>query len=79
MTGDHDSPRPIALGGDKGYSVDWIDEFLLTLGASPVIPSNDNEDQDANLVNFDRDEYKRRFHRTSHRPAQGTPTGLLTL
>lgn len=53
-------PWPVALGGDKGYRADWIDEFLLTLGISPVIPSKENEDRDARPVEFDRDAYKRR-------------------
>ncbi len=50
----------MALGGDKGYRADWIDEFLLKLGITPVIPSKENEDRDARPVEFDRDAYKRR-------------------
>ena len=38
-----------------------MDEFLLTLDASPIIPSNENEDRDARPVKFDRDSYKRRY------------------
>ncbi len=51
---------PAALGGDKGYRADWIDEYLLDLGISPVIPSKANEDRDARPVEFDRDAYRDR-------------------
>ena len=34
---------PDALGGDKGYRANWIDDYLLDLGISPVIPSKENE------------------------------------
>lgn len=51
---------PVALGGDKGYRADWIDEYLLELGIQPVIPSKENEDRDERLVEFDRDAYRRR-------------------
>ena len=51
---------PVALGGDKGYRADWIDEYLLELGIQPVIPSKENEDRDARPVEFDRDAYRRR-------------------
>jgi transposase len=51
---------PFALGGDKGYRADWIDEFLLDLGVTPVIPSKENQDRDARLVEFDREAYRRR-------------------
>ena len=37
---------PLALGGDKGYRANWIDECLLDLGIKPVIPSKENEDRD---------------------------------
>src|SRR5688572_27627182 len=29
---------PFAIGGDKGYRADWIDQYLLDLGIEPVIP-----------------------------------------
>ncbi len=48
-------PWPFALGGDKGYRADWIDEFLLELGVTPVIPSKENQDREARLVDFDRE------------------------
>lgn len=51
---------PVALGGDKGYRADWIDEYLLDLGIKPVIPSKENEDRDARPVKFDRKTYRRR-------------------
>jgi transposase len=51
---------PVALGGDKGYRADWIDEYLLELGIKPVIPSKKNEDRDARPVEFDKDAYRRR-------------------
>lgn len=53
-------PWPIALAGDKGYRAEWIDEMLLELGVTPVIPSKDNEARDARPVEFDKDSYRRR-------------------
>lgn len=53
-------PWPFALGGDKGYRADWIDEFLLDLGITPVIPSKENQDRDARPVEFDQEAYRRR-------------------
>ena len=53
-------PWPFALGGDKGYRADWIDEFLLELGIKPVIPSKENQDRNARLVDFDKEAYRRR-------------------
>jgi transposase len=51
---------PVALAGDKGYRAEWIDEFLLALGITPVIPSKENEDRAARAVEFDREAYRRR-------------------
>lgn len=51
---------PVALGGDKGYRAEWIDEYLLEREIKPVIPSKENEDRDARLVKFDRKAYRRR-------------------
>lgn len=51
---------PLALAGDKGYRADWIDEFLLELGITPVIPSKENEDREARAVEFDRESYRKR-------------------
>jgi transposase len=53
-------PWPFALGGDKGYRADWIDEYLLNLGIEPVIPSKENEDRTARPVEFDKQAYRRR-------------------
>jgi transposase len=51
---------PVALGGDKGYRAEWIDQYLLELGMRPVIPSKENEDRTARPVKFDRRTYRRR-------------------
>lgn len=51
---------PIALAGDKGYRADWIDEMLLEMGVTPVIPSKQNEDCKARKVDFDKDCYRKR-------------------
>ena len=51
---------PVALAGDKGYRADWIDDLLLELGISPVIPSKENENRSAGPVEFDREAYRRR-------------------
>ena len=51
---------PVRLAGDKGYRADWIDEYLLKDGITPVIPSKDNEDRGARPVEFDRDAYRER-------------------
>jgi transposase len=60
---DEDGERiawPFALGGDKGYRAEWIDEYLLNLGIAPVIPSKENEDRTARRVEFDKETYRRR-------------------
>ena len=49
---------PVALAGDKGYRAEWIDDYLLALGISPVIPSKENEDRDARKVAFDKEAYR---------------------
>lgn len=51
---------PVALAGDKGYRAEWIDEFLLGLEITPVIPSKENQDREARLVEFDRESYRDR-------------------
>lgn len=51
---------PVALAGDKGYRADWIDDYLLQLGITPVIPSKCNQDRDARAVAFDHDAYRDR-------------------
>ena len=60
---DEDGERiawPFALGGDKGYRADWIDEYLLNLGIEPVIPSKENEDRTNRPVVFDKEAYRQR-------------------
>lgn len=51
---------PVALAGDKGYRAEWIDDYLLALDITPVIPSKANEDRDARAVAFDREAYRDR-------------------
>ena len=50
---------PVAMAGDKGYRADWIDEYLIDLGITPVIPSKENE-QSQREVEFDRESYRDR-------------------
>ncbi len=51
---------PVALAGDKGYRADWIDEYLLELDITPVIPSKCNQDSDARPIEFDKEMYRDR-------------------
>jgi transposase len=51
---------PVALGGDKGYRADWIDEYLLELGIRPVIPCKDTDRREERAVPFDRRAYRKR-------------------
>lgn len=51
---------PVALGGDKGYRAEWIDEYLLALDIQPIIPSKENENRADRPVKFDRRAYRRR-------------------
>lgn len=53
-------PLPKKLGGDKAYRAEWIDDFLLSHGVQPVIPSKTNEDRDARGVEFDSEAYRAR-------------------
>ncbi len=53
-------PWPKALAGDKGYRADWIDEYLLELEIRPVIPSKENENRGSRLVEFDKEQYRKR-------------------
>jgi transposase len=60
---DEDGERiawPFALGGDKGYRADWIDEYLLDLGIATVIPSKENVDREARPVEFDKEMFRSR-------------------
>ncbi|MEL7087963.1 MAG: IS5 family transposase [Planctomycetota bacterium] len=62
LVDDKDQPVawPVSLAGDKGYRGDWIDDYLLGLEITPVIPSKVNEDRDARPVPFDREAYRNR-------------------
>lgn len=51
---------PVAIAGDKGYRAEWIDEMLLELGVTPVIPSKKNEDRSKRRVEFDKERYRDR-------------------
>lgn len=51
---------PVALGGDKGYRADWIDEYLIDLNILPVVPSKENEERDTRPVEFDKEAYRKR-------------------
>lgn len=56
-------PRTIALRsphGHKGHRAQWIDEYLLSKGIRPANPSKENEDPNARLVTFDREQYRQR-------------------
>lgn len=60
-TGDGDVVAwPTAIAGDKGYRAEWIDEMFLDMGITPVIPSKENENRDARLVDFDKERYRQR-------------------
>lgn len=51
---------PVHLAGDKGYRANWIDEYLIERDILPVIPSKENEDRSARLVEFDKAVYRQR-------------------
>lgn len=51
---------PLAIGGDKGYRADWIDQYLIDLEINPVIPSKSNEDRNARPIKFDKEAYRNR-------------------
>lgn len=51
---------PVAVGADKGYRADWIDQYLIELGIKPVIPSRSNEDRKGRAVPFDKSTYRSR-------------------
>lgn len=53
-------PWPEAIAGDKGYRAEWIDQMLLDLDVTPVIPSKKNEDRETRAVEFDKDRYRDR-------------------
>lgn len=51
---------PMAIAGDKGYRANWIDEMLTNMEIKPVIPSKENENRNARLVEFDKEKYRQR-------------------
>ena len=51
---------PVAIAGDKGYRANWIDEYLIQLGITPVIPSKDSDDRSARPIAFNRKTYRKR-------------------
>lgn len=53
-------PWPEAIAGDKGYRAEWIDQMLLDLNVTPVIPSKKNEDRETRAVEFDKKRYRDR-------------------
>jgi transposase len=50
---------PVALGGDRAYRADWIDQYLIDLGIQPVIPARQTENR-AKRPHFDARKYRRR-------------------
>jgi transposase len=50
--------QPAKLAGDKGYSADWIRDWLQERGIKPVIPYKKNEK--GHKARFDRTSYRRR-------------------
>lgn len=50
---------PVALGADKAYRANWIDEYLNELGVQPVIPSRKTEDR-SKRPEFDEEKYRDR-------------------
>lgn len=51
---------PVAMAGDKAYRAAWIDEYLMSLGITPVIPSKESENPTERPVEFDREAYRGR-------------------
>ena len=56
----HPIAWPVKLACDKGYRADWIDQYLIDLDITPVIPSKQTDDRDARPVAFDRQAYRER-------------------
>ena len=54
------SHGPSPWPATRGIGPTWIDDYLLELGITPVIPSKENEDRSARPVEFDREVYRRR-------------------
>ena len=49
----------MALAGGKGYRAEWIDDHLLELSITPVIPSKANQGRDGWPVMFDKAAYRK--------------------
>jgi transposase len=56
----HAIPWPAKIAGDKAYRANWIDEYLLDLDITPVIPSKSSDRRDARLVPFSQSTYRKR-------------------
>ena len=52
--------RPLALVGDKGYRANWIDEMLVDMEITPVIPSKENQERGDRIVEFEKEAYRQR-------------------
>jgi transposase len=51
---------PASMACDKGYRANWIDEYLLNLDITPVIPCKASDDPESRPVEFDREAYRNR-------------------
>ena len=51
---------PFQLAGDKGCRANWVDEYLLSRGITPVIPSKSNGNREERGIDFDRSAYRER-------------------
>ena len=51
---------PLALAGDKGYRANWIDEMLVDMEITPVIPSKENQERGDRIVEFEKEAYRQR-------------------
>lgn len=51
---------PRSLAGDKGYRANWIDEMLVEMEITPVIPSKENQNRDDRIVEFNKEAYRQR-------------------
>ena len=51
---------PLALAGDEGYRATWIDEMLVDMEITPVIPSKENQERGDRIVEFEKEAYRQR-------------------
>ena len=56
----HPVAWPLALAGDKGYRANWIDEMLVDMEITPVIPSKENQERGDRIVEFEKEAYRQR-------------------